>query len=91
MNDFTVFIYFIGFAMVAGATFAFMWKMTSETLRTFNNTPVKSYSDAMRSYKMPAPHPEMEGVKYGEELLVFKQEEMDEEDPDSFSTGTLDS
>jgi hypothetical protein len=33
----------------------------------------------------------MEGVKYGEELLVFTPEEIDEEDPDSFSTGTLDS
>ena len=28
----------------------------------------------MRAYKMPAPHPEMEGIKYGEELLVFNPE-----------------
>ncbi len=77
--------------MVVGASFAFMWKVTSDTMRTFNQKPVKSYGDAMRAYRMPAPHREMEGVKYGEELLVFKQEEIDEEDPDSFSTGTLDS
>ena len=77
--------------MVVGASFAFMWKVTSDTMRTFNQKPVKSYGDAMKAYHMPAPHPEMEGVKYGEELLVFKQEELDEEDPDSFSTGTLDS
>ena len=78
--------------MVVGASFAFMWRVTSDTMRTFNQQPpVRSYDDAMKAYRMPAPHPEMEGVKYGEELLVFKQEEIDEEDPDSFSTGTLDS
>tara|TARA_R100001015_G_C4421015_1_gene21622 strand:+ start:116 stop:394 length:279 start_codon:yes stop_codon:yes gene_type:complete len=92
MNDVTVFIFLIGFAMVVGASFAFMWRVTSDTMRTFNQQPpVRSYDDAMKAYRMPAPHPEMEGVKYGEELLVFKQEEIDEEDPDSFSTGTLDS
>tara|TARA_B100000902_G_scaffold79535_1_gene84219 strand:+ start:496 stop:771 length:276 start_codon:yes stop_codon:yes gene_type:complete len=91
MNDVTVFIFLIGFAMVVGASFAFMWRVTSDTIRTFNQQPVKSYKDGMRAYKMPAPHPEMEGVKYGEELLVFTPEEIDEEDPDSFSTGTLDS
>jgi hypothetical protein len=26
----------------------------------------------MKAYKMPAPHPEMEGIQYGEELLVFQ-------------------
>ena len=30
-----------------------------------------------QKYKVPAPHPEMEGVKYGEELLVFKAKEED--------------
>tara|TARA_R100001510_G_C7477396_1_gene90925 strand:- start:177 stop:326 length:150 start_codon:yes stop_codon:yes gene_type:complete len=29
---------------------------------------------------LPAPHPEMEGVKYGEELLVFRSEENESED-----------
>ena len=36
----------------------------------------------MRAYKMPAPHPEMEGIKYGEELLVFNPEEEDDDDED---------
>ena len=65
-----------------GATFAFMWRMVGSTLSTFNKTPVKSYGDAMRPYKMPAPHPEMEGIKYGEELLVFHPEEEDDDDDD---------
>ena len=34
----------------------------------------------MRAYKIPAPHPEMEGVKTGEELLVYTPEEEDEDD-----------
>ena len=34
----------------------------------------------MKAYKVPAPHPEMEGVKYGEELLVFSAEEEDDDD-----------
>ena len=34
----------------------------------------------MRAYRMPAPHPEMEGVKFGEELMVFTPEEEDEDD-----------
>ena len=36
----------------------------------------------MRSYKMPAPHPEMEGIQYGEELLVFNPEEEDDDEDD---------
>ena len=73
MSDIAVIVYFIGFAMVAGATFAFMWKMTSASLEAMNKPIDRT--------KIPAPHPEMEGVKYGEELLVFpsrKQEEDDE-------------
>ena len=46
----------------------------------FDKKPVKSYDDAMRAYRMPAPHPEMEGVKFGEELMVFTPEEEDEDD-----------
>tara|TARA_B100001094_G_scaffold40345_1_gene35014 strand:+ start:572 stop:793 length:222 start_codon:yes stop_codon:yes gene_type:complete len=68
MNDFSVFVYFIMFAATAGATFAFMWKMTSSTLEDFNKPRKKIY-------KVPASHPEMEGIKYGEELLVFNPEE----------------
>ena len=52
----------------------------SSTLSEMDKKPVKSYGDAMKPYKMPAPHPEMEGVKTGEELLVYTPE--DEEDDD---------
>jgi hypothetical protein len=57
-----------------------MIKMMGSTLETFDKTPVRSYGDSMRAYKMPAPHPEMEGVKTGEELLVYTPEEEDEDD-----------
>ena len=56
--------------------------MMRSTLSDFDRRPVKSYGDAMRPYRPPAPHPEMEGVKYGEELMVFTPEEEDEEDDD---------
>ena len=54
MNDITVAIYLVLFASVAGATFAFMWKMMGSTLAEFDKRPVNSYSDAMRAY---TPHP----------------------------------
>ena len=68
-----IFVYFLAFAATVGATFAFMFKMMTSTLADMDK-PIKRT-------KLPAPHPEMEGVKYGEELLVFpsrKQEEDDE-------------
>ena len=80
MNDITVFIYLVFFVMLFAATFAYMIKMMGSTLETFDKTPVRSYGDSMRAYKMPAPHPEMEGVKTGEELLVQTPEEQDEDD-----------
>ena len=80
MNDTLVFIYLIFFVMVFGATFAFMWKIMSSTLSEMDRKPTKSYNDAMRPYKIPAPHPEMEGVKYGEELMVYTPPEEDEDD-----------
>ena len=80
MNDTLVFIYLIFFVMVFASTFAFMWRMMSSTLSEMDRKPTRSYGDAMRPYKMPAPHPEMEGVKTGEELLVYTPE--DEEDDD---------
>ena len=80
MNDVTILIFLVCFVAVFGATFAFMWKMMGSTLSTFDKTPVNSYGDAMRSCKMPAPHPEMEGVKYGEELMVFNPEDHDDDD-----------
>ena len=82
MNDITVFIYLVFFVMLFAATFAYMIKMMGSTLETFDKTPVRSYGDSMRAYKIPAPHPEMEGVKTGDELLVFTPEEEDEDDDD---------
>lgn len=80
MNDVTIFVYLVFFVMLFAATFAYMIKMMGSTLETFDKTPVRSYGDAMRAYKIPAPHPEMEGVKTGEELLVYTPEEQDEDD-----------
>ena len=80
MTDTLVFIYLIFFVMVFASTFAFMWRMMSSTLAEMDRKPTRSYGDAMKPYKMPAPHPEMEGVKTGEELLVYTPE--DEEDDD---------
>ena len=80
MNDVTIFVYLVFFVMLFAATFAYMVKMMGSTLETFDKTPVRSYGDAMRAYKIPAPHPEMEGVKTGEELLVYTPEEQDEDD-----------
>ena len=82
MNEFTVLIYLIFFVALFAATFAYMWKMMASTLSDFSKTPTKSYSDAMRPYKIPAPHPEMEGVKYGEELMVFNPEDHDDDEED---------
>ena len=82
MNDVTIFVYLVFFVMLFAATFAYMIKMMGSTLETFDKTPVRSYGDAMRAYKIPAPHPEMEGIKYGEELLVFHPEEEDDDDDD---------
>ena len=82
MNDFTILIYLIFFVALFGATFAYMWKMMTTTLSEFNRTQTNSYSDAMRPYKVPAPHPEMEGVKYGEELMIFNPEDLEEDDDD---------
>ena len=80
MNDFWVFIYLMGFAAVFGMTCVYMFMMMRATISNFDNRPVKSYDDAMRAYKPPAPHPEMEGVKTGEELLIYTPEEDDDDD-----------
>tara|TARA_B100000927_G_scaffold290595_1_gene289866 strand:+ start:3570 stop:3791 length:222 start_codon:yes stop_codon:yes gene_type:complete len=73
MNEVTVFIYLVFFVGLFGATFAFMWKMMTSTLADMDK-PIKKT-------RVPAPHPEMEGVRYGEELLVYtpKKEEEDAE------------
>ena len=69
MNDLRFFIYFLCFAAVAGATFAYMYAMMTSTLRDFN-----------RQQERRNVHPEMSDVQSGEELLVFKgQDEEDDE------------
>ena len=69
MNDFTILIYGIFFFAIAGATFAFMWKMTTLSIESINK---------------PIPrrkvHPEMEDIQSGEELLVFKPDSEEEDD-----------
>ena len=80
MNDTIVFIYLIFFVMVFASTFAFMWRMMSSTLSEMDRKPTRSYGDAMRAYRPPAPHPEMEGVRTGDELLVYTPEEEEDEE-----------
>ena len=82
MNDTLIFIYLVFFIMLFASTFAFMWRMISSTLREMDRKPVRSYGEAMKAYKPPAPHPEMEGVRIGDELLVYTPEEDDDEDDD---------
>ena len=70
MNDFSVMLYGVFFFAVAGATFAFMWKMTTISIESINK-PIPRRNV----------HPEMSDVQSGEELLVFKPdaEEGDDE------------
>ena len=79
MNDTLIFIYLVFFVILFASTFAFMWRMMSSTIAEMDRRPTRSYGDAMRPYKPPAPHPEMEGVKTGEELLIYTPEEEDDE------------
>ena len=69
MNDFLTFVYFLGFVAVAGATFAYTWKLMTTTIEDFNK-PIKRQNI----------HPEMSDVKSGEELLVFKGIDDDDDD-----------
>ena len=82
MNDISVFIYLLCFAVRVWYDLCIHGMMMRSTLSEFDKRPVKSYGDAMRPYRPPAPHPEMEGVKTGEELLVFTPEEEEEDDDD---------
>ena len=70
MNDITVFIYLTFFVAIFGMTFAFMFKMVGSTLNDFNK-PMKRNV-----------HPEMSDVKSGEELLVFKSQDEEDDDED---------
>ena len=70
MNDITVFIYLTFFVAIFGMTFAFMFKMVGSTLNDFNK-PMKRNV-----------HPEMSDVQSGEELLVFKSQDEEDDDED---------
>jgi len=73
-SQIVILIYLICFVSLLGATFAFMFTMMTSTLKEFDKPKKKSKT------VIPAPHPEMEGVKYGEELLVFRSEDNDLDD-----------
>ena len=70
MNDITVFLYLTFFVAIFGMTFAFMFKMVGSTLNDFNK-PMKGNV-----------HPEMSDVKSGEQLLVFKSQDEEDDDED---------
>ena len=69
MSDILIFIYLIFFVMLFASTFAFMWKMMGSTLNDFNK-PKRNV------------HPEMTDVKTGDELLVFKGEDEEDDEGD---------
>ena len=75
MNSILVFLFGIMFAATAGAAFAFMWKSISMVQEEMNKPP-------RPKTKIPAPHPEMEGVEWGEELMVVNFEDEDDGDGD---------
>lgn len=71
MNEFTVLIYLIFFVVLFAATFAYMFKMMTTTLKEFDKVNVKQNL-----------HPEMRDVKSGESLLVFNPQQDDDDDDD---------
>ena len=73
MNDISVLVYFLLFAVVVGMTFALMYVMMRTTINEFN----KPRSNI---------HPEMEEVQSGDELLVFTMNEDDEDDDEGTLT-----
>ena len=68
MNDETVLLYLLCFAVVVGMTFAFMYAMMKTTLREVNKPTTRPV------------HPEMKEVRTGDQLLVFRQPEEDDDD-----------
>ena len=68
MNDLTVLLYLLCFAVVVGMTFAFMYAMMKTTLREVNKPTTRPV------------HPEMKEVRTGDQLLVFRQPEEDDDD-----------
>jgi len=73
MNEISVLVYFLLFAVVVGMTFGFMYVMMRTTINEFN----KPRSNV---------HPEMEEVQSGDELLVFTMNEDDEDDDEGSLT-----
>jgi len=68
MNDTLIFIYLIFFVILFASTFAFMFRMMGSTLNDFNKQIKRNI------------HPEMSDVQSGEELLVFKAQDEDDDD-----------
>ena len=66
MNDLTVLLYLLCFAVVVGMTFAFMYAMMKTTLAAVDKPKRKV-------------HPEMEEVQTGHQRLVFRQPEEDDD------------
>ena len=71
MNTIFITVYLLGFFALAGMTFAFFFRSMGEVFKEVNKP---------KTTKLPAPHPEMEGGKYGEELLVFKKPELQDDE-----------
>ena len=69
MNEITVVLYLVMFAVVVGMSFAFMYTTMRATLNEFNK-PSRNV------------HPEMKDVKNGEELLVFSVDDEDDDEGD---------
>ena len=68
MNDLTVLLYLLCFAIVVVMTFAFMYAMMKTSLREVNQPTTRPV------------HPEMKEVRTGDQLLVFRQPEEDDDD-----------
>jgi len=66
MNDAFVFIYLFLFTILLGASFAFMWKSMDLLFKEVDK-PLQKI------------HPEMKDVRSGDELLVFKVVEKEED------------
>tara|TARA_B100000287_G_scaffold119666_1_gene111643 strand:+ start:901 stop:1125 length:225 start_codon:yes stop_codon:yes gene_type:complete len=73
IDTFAFLLFGLLFATTAGAAFAFMWKSMSMVQEEYNKPP-------RPKTKIPAPHPEMEGVKWGEELMVVNFDDEEEDD-----------
>ena len=69
MNEVTVGLYLVCFAATCGAAIAFMWTMMNATLKDLDKPIKKTYNV----------HPEMEDVKDGESLLVFRAFTLEED------------